>query len=94
MFGFGKKAKLETGFKDLPEVRDLLKDLFGNAMNVYVGTTVGHLTGLDKTDEDVKESRTKMLTVLQKYVQAEILLYMQNHGHEPDIVELVGLRLD
>lgn len=62
-------------------------------MNVYVGTTIGYLTGLGRTEEDVEKTRTEMLTALQKYVQAEILLDRQKHGHEPDLVELVGLRL-
>lgn len=93
MFVFKKKEKPEKGFKDLPEVRDLLKSLVGESMNVYVGSTVGYLTGLGRTKEDVEKTRTEMLTALQKYVQAEILLYNQNHGHEPDLAELVGLRL-
>lgn len=94
MFGFGKKKKdeFEEGFKDLPEVRDLLKDLLGPAMDAYVGTAVGYLMSLGKTVEDVKETRTKMLEVLQKYVRAEILIDRQKHGHEPDLAELAGLR--
>lgn len=92
MFGFGKKS--ETGFKDLPEVRDLMKELLGNTMNVYVGVTIGYLASLgNKTAKDVEKARTDMLTALQKYVQAEILLYNQNHGYEPDLAELAGLRL-
>lgn len=92
MFGFGKKEKPE-GFKKLPEVRDLMKDLLGERMNVYVGVTVGYLMSLGKTEDDVKEAKTEMLEILQKYVQAEILLDKQRHGHEPDLAELVGLRL-
>jgi hypothetical protein len=92
MFGFGKKEKPE-GFKDLPEVRDLMKSLVGEAMNVYVGTTIGFFSGLGKTKEDVKKANAEMLTALQKYVQAEILLDRQRHGHEPSLAELVGLRL-
>lgn len=93
MFGFKKKEKPEKGFKDLPEVRDLLKELVGEAMHVHTGTVVGYLMNLGKTPEDVKRAKEEMLTALQKYVQAEILLYNQNHGHEPDLAELVGLRL-
>lgn len=95
MFGFKKKEKteFEKGFKDLPEVRDLLKSLVGESMNVYVGTKIGYLTGLGRTKEDVEKTRTEMLTALQKYVQAEILLDRQKRGHEPDLAELVGLRL-
>jgi hypothetical protein len=94
MFGFGKKNELEKGFKDLPEVRDLMKDLLGNAMDVYVGTTVGYLASLGgKTAEDVEKTRKDMLTVLQKYVQAEILLDRQKRGHEPSLAEIAYLRL-
>lgn len=93
MFGFGKKQKPEVGFKELPEVRDLLKSLVGETMNVYVGTTIGFFSGLGKTKEDVQKANAEMLTALQKYVQAEILLDRQKHGHEPDLAELAGLRL-
>lgn len=98
MFGFKRKKnefknEFEKGFADLPEVRNLLRDLTGDAMNVYVGTMVGYLISLGKTKEDVQGAKEKMLTVLQKYVQAEILLDRQKHGHEPDLAELAGLRL-
>lgn len=93
MFGFGKKKKPETGFKDLPEVMDLMKDLMGNAIDVYMGTTVSYLTTTGgKTIEDVQKAKKELLTVLQKYVQAEILLDRQRHGQEPALAELVGLR--
>ena len=94
MFGFGKKKKdeFEEGFKDLPEVRDLLKDLLGPAMDAYVGTTTGYLMSLGKTVEDVNKTRTKMLEVLQKYVRAEIILDRQKHGIEPSLEDLVYLR--
>lgn len=92
MFGFGKK-KPETGFKDLPEVRDLLKELVGEAMHVYTGTVVGYLMNLGKTVDDVKRTKEELLSHLQRYVQAEILLYNQKRGHEPDLAELAGLRL-
>lgn len=92
MIGFEKKEKPE-GFKDLPEVRDLMKSLVGETMNVYMGTTIGFLSGLVKTKGDVEKAKAEMLTALQKYVQAEILLDRQKHGHEPDLAELVGLRL-
>ena len=93
MFGFGKKKP--EGFKDLPEIRDCLKTLVGDAMNVYVGTAVGYLLKIgNKTAEDVEKTKTKMLACLQKYVQAEILLDRQNHGYEPEVAELAGLRLD
>lgn len=92
MFGFGKKEKPE-GFKGLPEVRDLMKKLLGEVLNLYVGTTVGYLENRgNKTAEDVEKAKTKMLTVLQKYVQAEILLDRQKHGDEPSLAELAGLR--
>ena len=93
MFGFKKKKKPATGFKELPEVRDLLQDMAGEALNVYVGTLVGHLLNFGKTSEDVEKAKTRMLAHLQKYVQAEILLDRQNHGYEPEIAELAGLRL-
>lgn len=98
MFGFKRKKnefknEFEKGFADLPEVRNLLRDLTGDAMNAYVGTLIGYLTGLGKTKEDVQGVKVKMLVVLQKYVQAEILLDRQNHGHVPDLAELAGLRL-
>lgn len=93
MFGFKRKKKPE-GFKDLQKVRDLMKDLLGTTMDVYVGTTIEYLINVGgKTAEDVKKYNTKMLEVLQKYVQAEILLDRQKHGHEPDLAELEGLRL-
>lgn len=91
MFGF-KKKKPEKGFKELPEVRDLTKDMLGNTADVYVGTMVGYLTGLGKTVEDVKNAREEMLEVLQKYVLTEILLDRQKRGHEPSLEELVYLR--
>jgi hypothetical protein len=92
MFGFGKKKEPEVGFKGLPEVRDLMKSLVGETMNVYVGTTIGFFSGLGKTKGDVEKAKAEMLTALQKYVQAEILLDRQKHGHEPSIAELVYLR--
>lgn len=93
MFGFGKKKKPE-GFKDLPEVRDLLKELVGEALHVHTGTVVGYLMNLGKTVEDVKRTKEEeLLSHLQRYVQAEILLDRQDHGHEPDLAELAGLRL-
>lgn len=91
MFGFRKK-KLGKGFKKLPEVRDLTKDLLGNTVDVYVGTMVGYLTGLNKTEEDLEKAKTDMLAVLQKYVLTEILLDRQKRGHEPSLAELVYLR--
>lgn len=97
MFGFMKKKKpSENGFrfKELPEVRDLLQDMAGEALNVYVGTLVGHLMNFGKTSEDVEKAKTRMLAHLQKYVQAEILLDRQNHGYEPEIAEFAGLRPD
>lgn len=95
MFGlFKKKKKSEDGFrfKELPEVRDCLKDMTGEAMNVYVGTLVGHLLNFGKTSEDVEKARASMLAHLQKYVQAEILLDAQEHGRDPKLAELAGLR--
>ena len=96
MFGFMKKKKPEVGFrfKELPEVRDCLKDMAGGAMNVYVGTVVGHLLNFGKTSEDVEKAKASMLAHLQKFVQAEILLDRQNRGHEPSLAELAGLRMD
>lgn len=77
--------------KELPEVRNSLRDLAGETMNVYVGTLVGHLLNLGKTSEDVEKARTKMLGYLQRYVQAEILLDTQDHGREVKLSELAGL---
>ena len=97
MFGFMKKKKKpEVGFrfKELPEVRDCLKEITGGAMNIYVGTLVGHLLEFGKTSDDVERAKARMLAHLQKYVQAEILLDRQNRGHEPSLAELAGLRLD
>lgn len=93
MFGLFRKKKPEEGyqFKELPEVRNLLRDLSGEALNVYVGTLVGHLLNLGKTSDDVVRARTRMLAHLQKYVQAEILLDAQNHGREVKLSELAGL---
>lgn len=95
MFGFMRKKKPADGFKfkELPEVRDLLQDMAGEALNVYVGTLVGHLLNFGKTSDDVEKARTRMLAHLQKYVQAEILLDRQNRGNEPSLAELAGLRL-
>ena len=94
MFGFGKKKKPE-GFKDLPEVRDCLKSMVGESVNVHVGTVVGHLLNIGgKTAEDVGKTKATMLACLQKYVQAEILLDRQNHGYEPEVAELAGLGMD
>lgn len=94
MFGFTKKKKPEEGFefKELPEVRDHLKELAGEAMNVYVGTVVGHLLNLGKTSDDVGKAKARMLAHLQKYVQAEILLDAQDHGRETKLSELTNLR--
>lgn len=95
MFGiFKKKKKSMEGFrfKELPEVRDCLKDMTGEAMNVYVGTLVGHLLNFGKTSEDVEKARAGMLAHLQKYVQAEIMLDAQNHGRETKLSELTDLR--
>lgn len=92
MFGFKKKEPVQ-GFKELPEVRGLLKDLLGAQLNVYVGTTVGYLTDRGKTAEDVEKTKKEMLTALQKYVLAEILLDRQKHGQEPSLVDLVFLKL-
>lgn len=95
MFGlFRKKEPPKEGFKfkELPEVRDNLKDLAGEAMNVYVGTLVGHLLNIGgKTSEDVGKAKARMLAHLQKYVQAEILLDAQDHGRKTRISELAGL---
>jgi hypothetical protein len=94
MSGLEKEKKPEDfEVKGLTEIRDLAKDLVGNVMDVYVGTLVGYLTNLGKTEEDVTKANAEMLTALQKYVQAEILLDRQKHGHEPDLAELAGLRL-
>ena len=94
MFGLFKKKKPEDGFrfKELPEVRDCLKDLVGKSMNVYVGTLVGHLLDFGKTSKDVEKARASMLAHLQKFVQAEILLDAQEHGRETKLSELTGLR--
>lgn len=92
MFGFGKKKP--EGFKDLPEVRDCLKSMVGESVNVYVGTLVGHLLNFGKTPGDVEKAKGMMLACLQKYVRAEILLDRQNRGHEPEVAELAGLRMD
>ena len=92
MFGFGKKAKPEEGFKELPEVRDLMKDLLAETMDLYVGTTVGYLMNLGKTEKDVEKAREDMISALQKYVQTEILLERQRHGQAPSLEELVFLR--
>ena len=96
MFGLGKKKKpLEEGFKfkELPEVRDCLKDMTGQAVNLYAATLVSNLLKLGKTSEDVEKARTRTLAILQKYVQSEILLDRQNHGGEVSLSELAGLRL-
>lgn len=92
MFGFKRKKKPAVGFDNLPEVRDLLKVLVGDAMNVYVGTLVGRLLDFGKTSEDVERARAKVLACLQRYVKAEILLDAQDHGREPKLAELAGLR--
>ena len=94
MFGFGKKKKdeFEEGFKNLPEVRGLLKDLLGEALNVYMGVTVSYLMNFGKTKAEVEKAKTEMLNTLQKYVQAEILLERQKHGRAPSLEELVFLR--
>lgn len=95
MFGFMKKKKpSEDGFrfKELPEVRDLLQDMAGEAMNVYVGTMVGHLLNFGKTSEDVEKAKASMLAHLQRFVQAEILLDAQDHGRETKLSELTNLR--
>jgi len=91
MFGLFKKKKLAAGFKELPEVRDRLKNLAGEAMNVYVGTLVGHFLDFGKTSDDVDRAKTMMLEALQRYVRAEILLDGQSHGREPELLELAGL---
>lgn len=91
MFGFGKK-KLGKGFDKLPEIRDLTKGMLGDAIEVYVGTVVGYLTGLGKTEEDLENARTGMLEVLQKYVLTEIILDRQKRRHEPSLAELAYLR--
>lgn len=95
MFGFMKKKKKpEEGFrfKELPEVRNCLRDMAGEAMNVYVATLVGHLMNLGKTSEDVEKAKTSLLVRLQKYMQAEILLDAQDHGRKVELLELAGLR--
>ena len=95
MFGFMKKKKpSENGFKfkELPEVRDCLKEITGEAVNVYVGTLVGHLLNFGKTSDDVEKARKRMLAHLQKYVQAEILLDRQEHEGGVSLEELEGLR--
>ena len=94
MFGLFKKKKPEDGFrfKELPEVRDCLKDMAGEAMNVYVGTMVGHLLNFGKTSEDVEKAKASMLAHLQRFVQAEILLDAQDHGRETKLSELTNLR--
>ena len=93
MFGLFRKKEPKEGFrfKELPEVRDCLRDVAGEAMNVYVGTLVGHLLDFGKTSEDVGKARTRMMACLQKYVQAEILLDAQGHGREVELSELAGL---
>ena len=93
MFGLFRKKKPEDGFrfKELPEVRNCLRDMAGEAMNVYVGTLVGHLLNFGKTSEDVGKARTRMLAHLQKYVQTEILLDAQGHGREVELSELANL---
>lgn len=93
MFGFMKKKKPEDGFrfKELPEVRDCLRVMAGESMNVYVGTLVGCVMNLGKTTDDVEKAKTGMLTCLQKYVQAEILLDAQEHGRETRLSELTNL---
>lgn len=94
MFGFGKKKPV-TGVKCLSETRDDLRTLVGLTMDVYVGTVVGHLLNIgNKTDEDVKRTKARMLENLQKYVQAEVLLDRQNHGQKPDLAELARLLAD
>ena len=95
MFGFKKNKPLEEGFrlKKLPEIRDCLRDLTGEAMNVYVGTVVGSILNLGKTSNDIERARTRMLVCLQKYVQSEILLDRQEHGGEVTLSELAGLKL-
>lgn len=84
MFGFMRRRK-PSGFEDLPEIRDCLKVMTGEAMNVYVGTLVGHLLNFGKTSEDVEKAKGRMLACLQRYVRAEILLDAQNHGREPEL---------
>lgn len=90
MFGFGKKGKV---VENLPEVRDLMKELIGATMNVYVGATVGYLLSLGKAAEDVEKARTELLSAIQKYVQAEILLERQKNEQGPSLAELAGLCL-
>lgn len=92
MFGFKRKKDPEV-FEKLPEVRDYLKALTGETMNVYVGTLVGKLMGFGKTDKDVKEAKEELLNNLQRYVKAEILLDAQNHGRAPNLEDLEHLRL-
>lgn len=90
-----ENEKKPEGFKDLTEIRDMLKDLMGDVMRVHVGTTVGYLASLGgKTAEDVEKSKEQMLMVLQKYVQAEILLDKVVHGYEPELADLDCLRFD
>ena len=94
MFGFMRRKNPE-GFKDLPEVRDCLKSMVGESVDVHVGTVVGHLLDIGgKTPGDVEKAKGMMLACLQKYVRAEILLDRQNRGHEPSLAELAGLRMD
>lgn len=97
MFGFKRKKKPAGGFvfKELPEVRDRLKDLTGQAMNIYVGTLIGHLMKIGcETEDAVDRARSQMLTCLQKYVRSEILLARQEHGGELSLAEIMGLSLD
>ena len=94
MFKFGKKAKHEnTIYKDVMELRDATKDLLGELMTDYVGTTVGYLMDFGKTPEDVKKSLTQVLGTLQVYVQAEILVDRQKHGYEPSLADLEFFKL-
>jgi hypothetical protein len=95
MFGFKKKLpEAEASFKELQEVRDSLKKMTGESMDVYTGTVVGYLMNHGKTIEDVKSTKETMLKYLQKYIQAEIMLDRQkNIRHEPDLAELAGLVL-
>lgn len=93
MFGFKKKEPVQ-GFKELPEVRDCLKSLVGETLNVYVGVTVAYLTNQGKTEKkDVDNAKNEVITALQKYVQAEILLDRQKHGQEPSLTDIVFLKL-
>jgi hypothetical protein len=96
MFGLKKKLpEAEAGFKELLEVRDSLKKMTGEAMNIYIGTVVGHLLNLgNKSKADVESTKETVLKYLQKYIQAEIMLDRQkNIRHEPDLAELAGLVL-